>query len=57
MLVNADALSRNPVPEVVVSSIVSVVVSSFVSVATDFADKQYADPDYKPLIDYLKERG
>ena len=36
---NADALSRNPVPDIVGSSIVSV--------AADFANKRYADPDYR----------
>ena len=42
---NDDALSRNPVPDIVGSSIISV--------AADFANKQYADPDYRVLIDYL----
>lgn len=44
---SADALSRNPVPEAVVSAVEAV--------STKYGEEQYRDPDFRPMFDYLKE--
>lgn len=44
---SVDALSRNPVPEAVVAAVEAV--------SSEYREEQYHEPEFKAVIDYLKE--
>ena len=49
----ADALSRNPVPDNESEEVAEVAASE--AVESQYAEEQYGDQDFRPLIDYLKD--